>query len=369
MKFHDGGLFLVVAGAVWLLPVFVNVGLSVAFAAFALSPRGRIFFAQQTGEARRRIPTPLFTLPAGVRHSAGMVMLPRAAKSGPAHDMSTSSTMPACCACYAQQWLPAGPPKALVFFLQGYSDHSNYWQQENYILMAQQGYAAFTLDYEGHGRSDGLHVYIPDVNVIVADLAAHYSKIKAQYPGIKSFIWGESMGGALGLYLSTRHPELVDGAIFIAPMCKLSDKLKPAPPVIAVFSFLAQYLPTLPIAPVPDVATRCFKRPETLAKARRSPIQFPMRPRLATAYEMLRVSLDIEANVLSQMAKPFLVVHGKADTVTDPASSEHLYERACSSDKSIKLYEGMWHCLLAHDGSGESAMVMGDIFEWIAKRV
>jgi hypothetical protein len=42
-------------------------------------------------------------------------------------------------------------------------------------------------------------------------------------------------------------------------MAKISDKLKPSQTIIDIFVQLARYLPTLPIAPVPDVAARCFK--------------------------------------------------------------------------------------------------------------
>jgi acylglycerol lipase len=44
---------------------------------------------------------------------------------------------------------------------------------------------------------------------------------------------------------------------------------------------------------------------------------------------------------------PFFVLHGDADTVTDPEVSRALYERAASADKAIKLYAGMWHGLTA----------------------
>lgn len=37
---------------------------------------------------------------------------------------------------------------------------------------------------------------------------------------------------------------------------------------------------------------------------------------------------------------PFLIVHGRADMVTDHNLSKEFYEKAKSKDKTIKLYDG-----------------------------
>ncbi|XP_074307674.1 uncharacterized protein LOC141642698 isoform X3 [Silene latifolia] len=47
-----------------------------------------------------------------------------------------------------------------------------------------------------------------------------------------------------------------------------------------------------------------------------------------------------------QVCSPLLVVHGAADMVTDPNVNKFLYDRACSKDKTLKLYEGGYHSIL-----------------------
>ena len=37
---------------------------------------------------------------------------------------------------------------------------------------------------------------------------------------------------------------------------------------------------------------------------------------------------------------------GAADNVTDPLVSQFLYEKASSKDKTLKLYEDSYHCIL-----------------------
>jgi len=59
---------------------------------------------------------------------------------------------------------------------------------------------------------------------------------------------------------------------------------------------------------------------------------------------------------------PLLILHGTADKVTKPSGSKEFYERAGSSDKTLKLYEGHFHDLLADVGKQQ---VMADIQAWI----
>jgi hypothetical protein len=35
----------------------------------------------------------------------------------------------------------------------------------------------FSLDNEGHGRSDGLHAYIPSFENLIRDQSTHYAKV------------------------------------------------------------------------------------------------------------------------------------------------------------------------------------------------
>ena len=63
-----------------------------------------------------------------------------------------------------------------------------------------------------------------------------------------------------------------------------------------------------------------------------------------------------------QFTLPLLILHGTADKVTKPSGSKEFYEKAGSSDKTLKLYEGHFHDLLADVGKQQ---VMADIQAWI----
>lgn len=71
---------------------------------------------------------------------------------------------------------------------------------------------------------------------------------------------------------------------------------------------------------------------------------------------------------MSQVSLPFFVLHGEADTVTDPEVSKALYEQAGSTDKTIKLYQGMWHGLTSGEPDSNVEIVFSDIISWLDKR-
>lgn len=70
-----------------------------------------------------------------------------------------------------------------------------------------------------------------------------------------------------------------------------------------------------------------------------------------------------------QVALPFIVLHGEDDKVTDPGVSQQLYNVASSEDKTLKLYEGMWHGLLYGEPPENIEIVFRDIINWIEERV
>ena len=60
-----------------------------------------------------------------------------------------------------------------------------------------------------------------------------------------------------------------------------------------------------------------------------------------------------------------MVLHGKADGVTDPSVSKELYEKASSADKELILYDDAYHALLEGEPDEVILGVLGDIVSWL----
>eukprot|EP00271_Cylindrocystis_brebissonii_P005803 TRINITY_DN1809_c0_g1_i1.p1 TRINITY_DN1809_c0_g1~~TRINITY_DN1809_c0_g1_i1.p1 ORF type:complete len:400 (-),score=49.34 TRINITY_DN1809_c0_g1_i1:617-1816(-) len=272
---------------------------------------------------------------------------------------------------FTSSWVPAsGEAKALVFLLHGYAVDSGLFFQSTASRFAAAGYAVFGIDYEGHGRSEGLRCYIKNIDDLVDDCNAHFKSIREseQYRGKARFLCAQSLGGAVALLLHRKYPDSCDGAILLAPMVKISDKLKPPPPVTFVMKGLAKILPTWPILPTSDVLASANRDPKKLEKIRANPYTYTAKPRLGTGLVLLNAANHLEST-LDQVTCPYLLLHGEADSVTDPAISRLLYEKAQSTDKTFNLFPGMWHDLTEGELDENVDVVYEVIFAWLDPRV
>ncbi|GER36428.1 alpha/beta-Hydrolases superfamily protein, partial [Striga asiatica] len=190
-------------------------------------------------------------------------------------------------------WLPvSSQPKGLIFLCHGYS-------MECSVTM------------RGHGKSDGLQCYFPSFDDLVNDFCYHFSSV------------------------CEKKPDYWDMALLVAPMCKISDEMKPHPLVIKFGLRISSLIPKWKILPIPDIIDKAFRVPEIRDEERDdlNPLQNSFN---------LKVSLDLERR-LEEVSLPFIVLHGGQDKATDPSVSQLLYQTAVSLDKTFKLYPTMWH--------------------------
>lgn len=237
------------------------------------------------------------------------------------------------------------------------------------IRLACAGYAVIGMDYEGHGKSKGARCYIKKFENIVNDCYDFFRSVSEQddFRDKRRFLYGESMGGAVALLLHKKDPAFWHGAVLVAPMCKISEKVKPHPVVVSLLTRVEEIIPKWKIVPTKDVIDSAFKDPIKREEIRSNKLIYQEKPRLKTALEMLRTSISLEDS-LNEVTLPFSVLHGEADTVTDPEVSRALYEKASSIDKTIKLYPGMWHGLTSGEPDDNIKVVFTDIINWLDKR-
>ena len=65
---------------------------------------------------------------------------------------------------------------------------------------------------------------------------------------------------------------------------------------------------------------------------------------------------------MEEVTVPLLAMHGGADAITPPQGTRDLVERAHSADKTLKIYDGLYHDLLREP---EKQQVMSDIAAWM----
>ncbi|CAI9767392.1 unnamed protein product [Fraxinus pennsylvanica] len=194
------------------------------------------------------------------------------------------------------------------------------------------------MDWIGHGGSDGLHAYVHSLDDAVTDMKMFLGRVLAENSKLPCFCFGHSTGGAIILkaVLDPKVSECLSGIILTSP----AVGVQPSRPIFSVlapvFSFL---LPRFQFSAADKQGIAVSRDPEALVAKYSDPLVFTGSIRIRTGYEILRITSYLQKN-LSWLTAPFFVLHGTADSVTDPKASEKLYDEASSSDKTIQLYEG-----------------------------
>ncbi|WOG96715.1 hypothetical protein DCAR_0416051 [Daucus carota subsp. sativus] len=265
---------------------------------------------------------------------------------------------------FTQMWTPISVKvRGLVIILHGLNEHSG-----RYSDFAKQlnvnGYKVYGMDWIGHGGSDGLHAYVHSLDYAVMDLKSFISKVLAENPGLPCFCFGHSTGAAIILktVLDPKIETRIAGVVVTSP----AVGVQPSHPILKVVAPICSILlPTYQFSAANKQGAVVSRDPEALRIKYSDPLVYTGSIRVRTGYEILRIADYLQQN-LEKLTVPFLVLHGSADSVTEPEASMKLYTEASSADKSIKLFPGLLHDLLFEP---EREEIMQGIFEWLNNRV
>jgi acylglycerol lipase len=259
---------------------------------------------------------------------------------------------------FVRSWQPEGAAKAVVVLCHGFNAHGGLyiWPAEQLV---KQGYAVYALDLRGRGKSEGERFYVEDIADYVADVSATVKLAKSRNAGLKVFLLGHSAGGVTtATYVVKNQGEL---AGFI---CEDFAFEVPAPGfLISVLKGLSHIAPRLPVLTLKNVD---FSRdPKTVEALNADPLIAHESQPAMTIAALARADEQL-AHDFPKITIPVLILHGTGDKVTLASGSQFFFDHAGSKDKTIKLYEGHYHDLLADLGKEE---VMADISGWIGMRV
>lgn len=121
------------------------------------------------------------------------------------------------CSLYVYQWLPQGPPKAVVLLAHGMAEHAARYARLGEAL-STAGYALYAHDQRGHGRTAehgtlGLYAKSNGWCKVVDDLGLLSQHIGQHHPGTPLFLFGHSMGSYIAQGYLLHHSASLQGAI------------------------------------------------------------------------------------------------------------------------------------------------------------
>lgn len=259
---------------------------------------------------------------------------------------------------FVRAWRPLGPPRAVIAICHGVNSHGGQymWAAEQF---AAHGFAVYAIDLRGRGRSSGKRFFVESVAEYVADLAAMIRRAKSLEGHLPVYLLGHSAGGVISSIYTLEHPFELSGFI-----CESFAFKVPAPEfVLSIVKGLSRIAPNLPVL---RLKNEDFSRDtEVVERLNNDPLTTDEAQPAATVAALSRAN-DRLKREFSHITLPLLILHGTADKATLSPGSEFFDKTAGSRDKTLKLYQGHVHDLLADI---DKEKVMADILQWIEPRL
>jgi acylglycerol lipase len=255
---------------------------------------------------------------------------------------------------FFRSWHPDGTAHAIVVIVPGFNAHSGYyeWVAEQFVAA---GLAVYAVDLRGRGNSDGERFYVEAFEDYVHDVEAVMAVVKSREPGLPLFLLGHSAGGVVACLYTLDHQAELTGLI-----CESFAHELPAPDfALQVFKGLSHVAPHAHILHLPN--ERFSRDLKVIEAMDNDPLIAHETQPTQTMAAMVRADERLKRE-FPLITLPVLILHGTLDKNTKPSGSQHFYDMAGSTDKTLKFYEGGLHDLL-NDIDKESVIV--DIKGWI----
>jgi len=246
-------------------------------------------------------------------------------------------------------------PKAAVLIVHGIGEHCGRYDHVARHL-TKHGYTAYSLDYRGHGRSEGARANVGTFDLPAEDVKTCYDWLRAEEGDLPVYILGHSQGTLVTLLFVLTYPEAVDGVMLSATMLGLAHM---STPMVLLANTLNAVAPRWKIIPL-DVST-ISRDPAVLRAAAADPLSNHERLTPHIIHEMIYESRRVIQR-LPALTAPILIMHGTGDRLVPPSGSQLVYDTVGSADKTLHWYDGLYHEICNEPEQGQ---VLADITTWL----
>ena len=261
---------------------------------------------------------------------------------------------------HCRAWRTGDPPKAIVLLVHGYAEHLGRYEHVA-ARLNRSDYGVYAVDHWGHGSSDGVPGFVPAFSVYVDGVEALLEQVKTAHPGVPRILLGHSMGGLIAAATLLRCQHEFAGAVLSGPAIKASQE--PPALTIAIAKLLSRIAPRLGVLQLDG--SLVSRDPQVVAAYLADPLVYKGKVGARLGAEMFAAMREVQANA-ARITLPILLLHGAQDGLTAPAGSEFLHQHVGSTDKTLKIYPGLYHEIF---NEPEQQMVLGDMVAWIDRHV
>lgn len=260
---------------------------------------------------------------------------------------------------YYQCWFPENIRRVMVV-AHGLGEHSGrYGNLVEYFV--PRGYAVFSADHRGHGRSSGIRGHVDSFLHYREDLHAFIQKVKKETGIEKVILVGHSMGGLVSISYGLRYPEDLACLVISSPGLRTHK----APPRIKaeLAKVLAHVAPTLLLNNELD-PTHVSRDPEVVKAYVEDPLVHDrVSPRFFVEFLREGARVVREAPWLSV---PLLLLQAGDDRLVSVDASKEFFAQVGSKKKDLRIYEGHYHEIF---NDPDREQVFSNMEAWLGKEV
>ena len=249
-------------------------------------------------------------------------------------------------------------PKGILIILHGLANNLDLY--DDFVKpFIKANIGVYHYDARGHGKSEGKRGYVKSYWEMVDDLKVIVNLAKEENPNVKVFVLGHSMGGHVAALFGTKYPEEVNGIVLASGVLRYN---------LTNFGYLPRPEAADTKINTIDAAYGTLHLPEwktmkEFSKPGDTSTLTEIYPAILNAFkegiEYLKTHRDTFCNSV-------MILNGNADDSVSPKDAIEFYEQTIAKDKSLFIYAGVSHFLMA-DIKGH--MIAGDVLNWIEDRL
>lgn len=211
--------------------------------------------------------------------------------------------------------------------------------------LAEKGVQFYALDFRGHGQwlSNKEERPSVDYDETTRDLIRFTHQLRAQYPDLPIFCMGESLGASVAMSALSSEPKLFDGLVFASAGIKpaIGSQWK------AILKSAVDGARTLGATINVEPHVRAISDD---SRSNAEMIEDPQCRMESSLVDLIHTALFIHkshrfaSKVDSSI--PILVLQGREDKIISPRSTEKLFNKFRSADKTYHAFEDTGHLLV-----------------------
>jgi acylglycerol lipase len=259
--------------------------------------------------------------------------------------------------------LPESPRAALIF-VHGLAEHRGRYA---HVLahFAERGFAAYALDYRGHGQSPGIRVHVGSFDEFDDDVAALQALVAQRHPGLPLVLVGHSQGGLVVLHHALRRPQGLTGIVLSSPLLGVHPSARPGLMRRALARVVTPLAPRL--LQRTGLNTGLLSHDPAVGPAYRAD---PLVSRSVSLdwYAALHQAFGFVHTHAGALALPALVVASPDDALSDPEATRRFLARAPAGRAEAEWYPGLYHELF-NETEAARTRVFARVEQWLEARL